>query len=267
MLDSSTAPRNDCRLTLRCLKSATFDHLKLRPEKEFASLRSENTFIDVFFERRENDEAGGERGQRVSQIKTRPAFKMTSGRLRGATWFDTEHPPQDIVWLLGAEMHDERHKGKSDAYDLLAALDDDQGRLWPRDIDYKRAELDRRRWDTTSFAADLAHDADQLLATCLRHRRAQGSLAQMRSRWATFGEGDMTLVTVALSTEPVIGPRSRLAFPLTDRRFLLAQEGCRQAVERTGREALSEEIRDPTVIPGGLRNERAFGILFSTSET
>jgi hypothetical protein len=120
-MPAACTPPHDCRITLRCLK-ATFQ-VPLGSGKDFATLRNDNSTIDAFFERRENDERGGEGGERVSQIRSKPAFKFTYGRMRGATWFDRENPPQGVVWLLGAEPHDERHKGRSDAYDILGRLD------------------------------------------------------------------------------------------------------------------------------------------------
>lgn len=116
-------PPHDCRITARCLK-ATFSELRLRPGESFSGLRHENSLIDAFFDRREDDPSGGESGERIKQIRSRPAFKLTSGRMRAGTWFDRDNPPQGVVWLLGAEKHDERHKGTSDAYDILGRLDD-----------------------------------------------------------------------------------------------------------------------------------------------
>lgn len=228
-------------------------------------MRSENSFIDVFFERRESDPDGGEQGERVSRIRSRPAFKLTKWRLRGATWFDTTRPPQGVVWLLGAEMHDERHKGSTDAYDILGGLDD-QGQLMPQSVDYKRLELDRRRWDTESFATDLAEDADRLLDETLNDDRATGTLAGVPSRWAVQSrEADFVLVVVAVSTKPITGARSGLDFPLDQKRFWLLNEGCRAAAKRRGCDALSEETQDSMSVPGGLNNERAFRLLIQSA--
>jgi excisionase family DNA binding protein len=58
-------PPNDCRITLRCLKR-TFD-FRLPIERDFAELRSQNTLIDRFFSQRENDETGGQGGERIVQ--------------------------------------------------------------------------------------------------------------------------------------------------------------------------------------------------------
>lgn len=151
MVDWKASPPHDCRITLRCLKETFGFGLPL--SSDFRSLRTENSLIDRFFEQRENDEAGGETGERVRQIATRPAFKLTFARMRGATWFDQTQPPQAVVWLLGAEQHDERHKGKSDAYDILGQLDRNKT-LFPSPLDYKRLELGRRRLDSISFASD-----------------------------------------------------------------------------------------------------------------
>jgi hypothetical protein len=130
-------PPNDYRITLRCLKQ-TFD-FRLTVGKDFASLRSENSLIDRFFDQREGDEDGGQGGERIVQIRSRPCFKLTSGRTRGATWFDRTRPPQGVVWLLGAEMHDERHRGRADAYDIFGALDG-KGELFPVEIDAQRED-------------------------------------------------------------------------------------------------------------------------------
>lgn len=172
-------PPHDCRLTHRCLKD-TFD-FGLPLDRDFASLRSENSLIDRFFDRREGDEQGGEGAERVQQISTKPAFKLTSGRMRGATWFEKNRPPQGIVWLLGAELHDERHKGGRDAYDILAALDG-RGQLFPQQIDYKRLELDRRRWDTESFAEDVVRDGRELFGAAQGAGTARASLVGVPSR-------------------------------------------------------------------------------------
>jgi hypothetical protein len=115
------SPPHDCRLTIRCLKGSFGFRVEIE-SLSFEALRSENSFIDHFFERRQDDARAGEGGERIVQIKTHPAFSLHSGRMRGATWFDKSRPPQGIVWLLGAEAHDERHKGSTDAYDIFAAL-------------------------------------------------------------------------------------------------------------------------------------------------
>jgi hypothetical protein len=253
------APPNDCRITLRCLKQ-TFE-FSFRPGTDFSTLRSENSLIDRFFDQREGDEHGGEKGERVVQITSRPCFKLSSGRMRGATWFDRTRPPQGIVWLLGAEMHDDRHKGKSDAYDLLAALDAN-GTLFPTELDYKLLELDRRRWDTSSFADDLRSDADALVEGVLARGDTRFRVVNVPVRVATHREDGMLAVYVAVSTRPVTGPRSGLDFPLTPERFLLIQEGVREALERRlGKEVLAGEWQDMSVFGGGAKQERAFIVL------
>lgn len=251
-------PPHDCRITVRCLK-ATFG-FKLPLKKDFSSLRSENSLIDHFFARRQKDSHGGEAGERISQIKSRPAFKLTSGRMRGATWFDKTMPPQAVVWLLGAELHDERHKGESDAYDILGELDR-AGNLFPTDVDYKRLELDRRRWDTESFAEDLRTDAADLI------RRgwpdgANGVLAGVKARLVIQREGSFAAIYVAVSEQPVRGKRSGLQFPLTQERFLLLTEGTREAAEEAfGTTVLADELRERDKFPGGVRGERPFLLL------
>jgi hypothetical protein len=257
------APPNDCRITLRCLKQ-TFE-FRLSLGADFATLRSDNSVIDHFFEQRERDESGGEGGERVAQITSRPCFKLTSGRMRGATWFDRTRPPQGIVWLLGAERHDDRHKGKSDAYDLLAALEAN-GTLFPAELDYKRLELDRRRWDTSSFGKDLRADADALADGVLSRGDTRFKVVNVPVRVSTQREDDMLAVYVAVSTRPVRGPRSGLEFPLTTERFLLIQEGIREALERRlGKEVLAGEWQDMSVFGGGPKNERAFVVLTDVS--
>jgi hypothetical protein len=252
-------PPHDCRITLRCLK-ATFPEFTLGLDQDFVSLRSENTLIDRFFERRESDPAGGEDGQRVAQIRSKPAFKLTSHRMRGATWFDCEHPPQAIVWLLGAELHDERHKGRSDAYDILGAVDE-AGELFPQAIDYERLEWDRRRWDQESFSADVRADAATLVAQL--QDRTTATLAGIPTRIAAAESAGLLTVFVAISTRPVPGARSGEPYPLTELRFGLIQTAFCEALE----DAISapehcEELRDRSLFPGRLRkDERAFGIL------
>lgn len=256
-MEFTAEPPHDCRITLRCLKS-TFD-FALPLDQDFASLRNVNSLIDKLFEMRQDDERGGEGGERVKQIETRPCFKLTSGRMRGATWFDRDHPPQGIVWLLGAEMHDERHKGKSDAYDILAKLDA-AGQLFPAEIDYKRLELHRRRWDTSSFSTDLRSEAATIARTALENGRVETTLVGVQVRAIVERENSMLGVYVAVSVRPVRGPRSGLPIGLTEERFLLLQEGIRAAVEKQlGTSTLAGEIGNTLVFPGGRRaDERAF---------
>ena len=252
-------PPHDCRITIRCLKQSFGFSLELTT-LSFERLRSENTVIDHFFERRQNDPRGGEGGERIQQIKSRPVFSLHSGRTRGATWFDTSRPPQAIVWLLGAEWHDERHKGSKDAYDVFAALEA-AGDLFPGSADYKLLELDRRRLDTASFAWDVKHDAKKLVAQAESTGGASGTLAGVPARlhWKADSRGTVIL-TVAVSTVPVRGPRSGLEFPLTQERFLLLGEAVRQAAEEIYKpEVLADETFD---VPGGLNNERAFLFVF-----
>jgi hypothetical protein len=256
-------PPHDCRITLRCLKE-TFG-FRLPPDRDFASLRSDNSLIDRFFARREDDEQGGEGGERVQQIRTKPAFKLTSGRMRGATWFDKGHPPQGIVWLLGAEQHDERHKGARDAYDILGALDA-QGVLFPQPIDYKRLELDRRRWDTESFAEDVIRDGQALFEAARESRTAKGALVGVPSRMVLEEEGGLVIAHVAVSAKPVKGARSGLDFPLTQQRFVLMTQGVRQAVEAVvGTEVLGGESAGG--FPGGVKNERSFALMWDMPES
>ena len=256
---------HDCRITLRCLKG-TFG-FTLALDRGFASLRSENTLIDKLFEMRQHDERGGEGGERVRQIESRPCFKLTSGRMRGATWFDRDHPPQGIVWLLGAEMHDERHKGRSDAYDILGKLDA-AGELFPVRLDHKLLELDRRRWDTSSFGTDLRSDATTLARVAVESGHTETTLAGVPVRAIVkWEDSSMVGVYVAVSVRPIKGPRSGLPFPLTEERFLLLQEGVRAAVEaQLGNATFAGEIGSTLEFPGGRRgDERAFVVLGEAS--
>jgi hypothetical protein len=253
-------PPHDCRLTLRCLRD-TFG-FTLVPGTPFGTLRTENTVIDRFFERRQDDPEGGEGGERISQIQTRPAFALHSGRMRGATWFETTRPPQGIVWLLGAEMHDERHKGSADAYDRFAQLDA-AGELFPIKRDYVWLELDRRRLDTETFSGDAQSNARELVTAARADGRASGTLAGVPA-WSMWEERDaLVALTVAISTIPVRGTRSGFEFQLTQERFLLLAEATRRAAEELeGPEVLVEEIfRLPRPL-ANLHNVRAFVVVF-----
>jgi hypothetical protein len=225
----------------------------------FSSLRSENSLIDVFFQRRQDDPEGGEGGERVSQIKSKPAFKLTYGRTRGATWFDRTRPPQAIVWLLGAEWHDDRHKGHADAYDILGGLDA-AGTLFPREVDLDRLELDRRIADSTHFADDARRDSREVIEAAVNSGRAEGRVAGVPCRILMEKSGELVALFGAVSQKPVVGERSGYEFPLTNDRFLLLAEAMRQAAEDVfGPEVLVDQ--DPR-FPGSLFNERAFVILF-----
>jgi hypothetical protein len=252
-------PPHDCRVTHRCLKT-TFQ-FRLPLDRDFASLRSENSVIEKLFELRENDPRGGEGGERVRQIRCKPAFKLTSGRMRGATWFDRTRRPQGIVWLLGAEMHDERHKGRRDAYDILGHLD---ARLLPEKVDYLRLELDRRRRDTESFATDLVEQASSLYRVAAEgDGRSAAEVVHVPVRVVVApNESDLHLVFVAVSSEPVIGPLSGMSFALTQERFALITEGFRQAIELvTASTADACEVHAGQ-FPGGLNNERGILVMF-----
>ncbi len=252
-------PPHDCRITIRCL-TQTFG-FKMPIEQQFLELRSQNSLIDRLFELRESDEAGGEGGERVRQIRMRPAFKLTMGRMRGATWFDNTRHPQGVIWLLGAELHDERHKGRADAYDILGQLED-SGELFPGELDYKLLELHRRLWDVSSFADDLHADADALIQDLSQRERTSRTLANVPVRAVIARDDSVVGFYVAVSTRPVIGQRSGLEFPLTDERFTLLQEGVRAGVERSlGGVCLAGDWQDMSVFPGGGREERAFVIL------
>ena len=165
--------------------------------------------------------------------------------------------PRRSCGSLGAEPHDERHKGKSDASDILGKLDA-AGALFPAEIDYKRLELDRRRWDTTSFAADLRDDADRLASAVLGMGDVPETIVNVPIRVVLQHDNGMLGVYVAVSTRPVTGVRSGLPFPLTPERFLLIQEGVREAIQRKiGQDVVSGEWLDMSVFGGGTE-ERAF---------
>jgi hypothetical protein len=260
---SDFSPPHDCRLTIGCLKR-NFNEFKAQVGSPFETLRPENSVIDRFFERRQDDEEGGEGGERIQQVRSRPVFSLHSGRTRGATWFDKSKPPQAVVWLLGAELHDERHKGRTDAYDIFGQLDR-SGKLFPTETDYKWLELDRRRLDTDNFQQDVLADADDLIARTQADGRAEGSLAGVAARAAWHEERDgTTILHVAISREPYTGSRSGYSFPLTDERFLLMSEAVRQRAEaRYKPEVLAEEVQE---FPGGTQNERVFVLVFDPNQ-
>jgi len=176
--------------------------------------------------------------------------------MRGATRFDRDHPPQGVVWLLGAEQHDERHKGRSDAYDILGRLDD-RGELFPMTVDYKRLELDRRRRDSDSFVDDVHDDACALVGALSVGEQAT-ALGGVAVR-VIVEKGDLLVLHFAVSTNAARGRLSGLEFPLTEQRFQAIQLGVRRALEaRHGPPALLDELRDRSAFPGRLGPERAF---------
>lgn len=254
-------PPHDCRLTLRCLRSQAFDHLSWPHDSDCATLREENSIIDTFFAQRESDESGGEGGERIRQVKDkRPVFKLTSGRMRGGTWFDREQPPQGIVWLLAAEWHEEGKKGRADAYDIIGSLSE-RGVLFPAEVDRLRLELDRRRWDLASFSVDLARDAGALAVGAVPDG-AKGIVAGVPVRLLVVEEETLICVYAAVSQRPARGGRNGLEFVLNEKRFLGVQEAIRQAFESIyGPPVECDELRDRTAFPGGLRNERPFLLL------
>lgn len=260
MLTLAAAPKppHDCRITARCIRSLCGFAWPL--EKPFSDLRSENSVVDDFFELRENDERGGEGGERVRQIKRRPAFKLTSHRMRGATWFEKDNPPQGLVWLLGAEFHDERHQGRSDAYDILAALDS-KSELFPRDPDYQRLELDRRRRDTAEIAEDVRRDAAELIASVVPSG-GSGTVAGVAIDVIVEQDESVMTVYVAVSEKPVLGRHSRLRFSLTEQRFLGIQAGLVRAFEELlGPPVLVGEMLDRSGFPRRLSGERPFVLM------
>jgi hypothetical protein len=186
--------------------------------------------------------------------------------MRAATWFDVEHPPQGIVWLLGAEMHDERHKGRNDAYDIFAGLQANDT-LFPQPVDYKWLELDRRRLDSSSFSEDVRRDAIALVEAARSKGRDRRRVAgvNVRAIWDAQEEA-LASMFVAVSMTPTRGLRSGLLFDLTHERFTLIAEAIRQAGEDVaGPEVLVDEVvRFPEGLPQ-LKNERGFVIVFENA--
>jgi hypothetical protein len=253
----SFSPPHDCRITARCFR-ATFG-FRIEPPYNFSSFRGEKSAIDTFFSRRENDPRGGEGGERIAKVRKRPVFSLHCRKCRGATWFDQGEAPQGIVWLLAMEPHDERHKGKKDAYDVFASLERG-GDLYPASVDYKLVELARRIRDTENFGTDAPEDAKALLATVVRTTAiVSGTIAQVPVRLVVVESGDLARISIAVSALPVTGRLSGLQFELTDDRFRLLAESVRRAAADLFGDADAEA---PTFsFPGGLRNERAFEVL------
>ncbi len=254
---------HDCRLTLRSLREDFNYSLPL--DTDFESLRSINTLIDVFFERRANDPRGGEEGERIATIRSRPAFALHSGRTRAATWFDTTRPPQGIIWLLGAHLHDERHKGRSDAYDFFGRLDQNDD-LFPEELDYERLELDRRIRDAEPFAENVRRDARSLIDEAESTGRVSGPVAGVPVHliWETADE--FIALWAAISTKPIRGELSGYEIPLTNQRFLMLGEAMRQAAENLyGPEVLADERKEPPDAFQSLdRDFRYFLLVFKT---
>lgn len=255
-------PPHDCRITARCFR-ASFGFRIERPY-DFSAFRGENTAVDTFFSKRENDPDGGEGGEKVSKVRKRPVFALHIGKkCRGATWFDKTKPPQAIVWLLAVEPHDERFKGKRDAYDVFAKLEV-AGDLYPTPTDYKLVEFTRRIRETANFGSDAREDAKALLVDVVRSAGyLVGTVAQVPVRFAVVEYGELLRISVAVSESPVTGVLSGERFSLTDERFLLLAESVRRAAEDLFGEADAEA---PTFdFPRKLQNERAFELLFPRS--
>jgi hypothetical protein len=75
---SRLSPPHDCRLTIRCLKASFGFRVEIE-SLSFEALRSENSFIDHFFERRQDDARAGEGGERIVQIRPTPRSRSTQG--------------------------------------------------------------------------------------------------------------------------------------------------------------------------------------------
>lgn len=252
-------PPHDCRVTARCWRESF--GFRLDPPYDFSSQRSESTAIDVFFEKRQNDAAGGERqGDRVQKVKQRPVFSLHIGKkTRGATWFEKTRPPQGIVWLCSVEPHDERAKGRDDAYDRFAKQEA-AGVLYPLDVDYKALLLARQTrdadWDTPRATAACR----ELLMTAAESGAAEGTVCGIAVRLRKTLD-DPIFVAVAVSMASVQGELSGVEIEMTQERFFLLGAAMKRAANSmTSGEA---NIDIPThEFPGGLKNERAFEIAF-----
>jgi hypothetical protein len=251
-------PPHDCRITARCFRHCF--GFRVEPPYDFEAYASENSVIETFFAKRRNDENGGEGGELIKSVKTRPVFSLHVGKTRAATWFERDRPPQGIVWLLGAEDHDERHKGKTDAYDRFAALDQ-AGELFPAAVDYKLLELSRRQRDTADFEEVGSRDAENLLREVIAKGRSQGTVSEIPVRMALTAEDDPLIVAVAVSTRPIVGRLTGYSFPLTHERFLLVAKIVENTATRLAGVALAEAPRFD--FPGGLVEERGFLVAFA----
>lgn len=250
---------HDCRLTARCLREDFGFSLPL--ESSFESLRSVNSLIDVFFERRAIDQAGGEGSEPIRQIESRPAFELHFGRMRAATWFDRSCPPQGVVWLLSAQLHDERHKGRSDAFDIFARLDR-AGDLFPQEVDYARLELDRRLRDAQPFAENVRRDARELIDEAEKTGRVTGSLAGVKIHLVWEKTDEFIALWAAVTAHPIRGVLSGYEIPLTNQRFLMFGEALREAAENLyGPEVLAEESKEPPHVFKNVDNGYRFFLL------
>ena len=168
------------------------------------------------------------------------------------------------MWLLAAEMHDDRHKGRADAYDRFAGLEA-RGVLFPQPIDYKWLELDRRRLDVETFADDVRRDAQAFVTEVVETNRASGHLAGVPVAGMSEERGNFVVLSVVVSAEPIRGERSGYEFPLTDDRFHLFAEAVRKAAEdRFGPEVLVDELFSlPEPLRGAVQYEaRGFVLVF-----
>lgn len=251
-------PPHDCRITARCFRESF--GFQFGPPYDFAPFRDQNTAIDTFFAKRENDPAGGEGGERVGKVKQRPVFSLHVGkRTRGATWFDRSRPPEGIVWLCSCEPHDERFKDRDDAYDRFATQEA-AGNLYPQDVDYKALELTRRIRDANWSTDSAILMGGALLKQAATSGAADGAVCGITLRLRRT-LADPTFVVVAVSQRPVNGELSGVQINLTDERFYLVAAAMKQAAAVLSTSAPTLDI--PThEFPGGLKNERAFELAF-----
>lgn len=179
----------------------------------------------------------------------------------GATWLDPTRPPGSIVWLLAVARLDE-FSTELEAVGQIAAREGTN--LYPSPLDYARLELDQRRLDTGSFAEAARRDARALIARARPDATTETTIAGIPVAALWKRDGDYLGLFLAVSSAPVRGQRSRLAFPLTTSRFLLIAEAVRQAARNIyPPEILADEPRE---IPEELRqfgqDPRVFLLLF-----
>lgn len=258
--DWKPTPPHDCRITARCFRSAF--GFTLRPPYDFGVFREQNTGIEKFFDYRENDEAGGEGGERISQVKERSVFSLHVAKMRGATWFDRSRPPQGIVWLCGYEPHDERFKGRDDAYDRFARAERD-GNFYPEEVDYKALDLSRRTRDANWVSSLAIDECEALLRTAIEDGAAQGAVRGIAIRLRRTLD-DPTFIVVAVSKRPVRGTLFGDLIELTNERFYLVAAAMKAGGARLASD--SPEIDIPVhEFPGGLNDERAFEVALQLS--
>ena len=167
--------------------------------------------------------------------------------------------------MVAAELHDERHKGSSDAYDLMAQAEGSD-EFFPGEKDYRLMRLHRQRRDVQGLFPDRARDeAAALISEAIEQGGSQGTIAQVpvRMRLTRDPDGGILTLWIAFMQRPVQGSFSGEPIPLTDHRFLLLVATCRSALSqgRQTDEVLTDQVHD---FPGGLANERAAVMVFAS---